>query len=81
MTDLRDTTRHSESYCWNCKTKLDASTGEGAPADGDWTVCIRCGCLSVYRDDLTLREPTVDELVESTKNEDIQRFRRAILQL
>lgn len=54
------TLRVPEHKC-KCGAEMDATTGVDTgtvPADGDFTVCIICGFIWVFNDDLTLREPT-----------------------
>jgi len=54
--------------CTNCGKLNDVATdssGSGCtPSAGDLSVCFYCGHLTVFADDLTLREPTDDEIVE-----------------
>ena len=77
---LDDTMQIPASECWNCHKVNDACSGSGAPSEGNFTLCINCGCLSVFQADLTLRAPSDDELAESTTMPKIGVFRRAIMQ-
>lgn len=59
------TTRHEgERFCPCCGTKVDTSTHhtETTPSPGDVAVCLYCSSVSLYKEDLTLREPTREEL-------------------
>jgi len=76
---LDDTTELAPSPCCECKHVVDHATGDGQPSPGDWTLCIRCGSLNVFDDNLMLRAPTLDEFLDAAKNSDVQRKRRAIL--
>lgn len=76
---LDHTTKLAPSPCCECKHVVDHTTGDGAPSPGDWTLCIRCGSLNVFDDNLMLRSPTLDEYLDAAKNSDVQRIRRAIL--
>lgn len=38
------------------------------PTPGDWTFCLYCNVMSVFAEDLTLREPTIDELADATRD-------------
>jgi hypothetical protein len=72
MTELfASTTQHTESHCLNCGAKLDASStfgvGEGKevrPGEGDMTVCFMCRHVMIYNADLSLRNPTDEEVVD-----------------
>ena len=49
------TTRHAPFPCPACGLKMDASSdmdGKAIPKPGDFTLCIRCGCVLVFTDEL-----------------------------
>ena len=78
-------TRTPVNYCRSCNYRMDAAsdaTLEGSiPKVGDWSVCIRCGELSVFNDDLTVRAPTQRELIGIQRSSTwpaIERYRMAI---
>jgi hypothetical protein len=53
------------SPCLSCGKMLDGCTAvdaDGGPCPGDFTVCISCGHLMAFADDLTLRELTSEEM-------------------
>ena len=54
------------SPCTSCGHKMDAATSaqnDGAiPSPGDVTVCINCGAMNQYADDMQLKSLTVFEL-------------------
>ncbi len=53
--------------CLGCGSTLDAATdplGDGTPASGDMTICLYCGHLMAFGDDLALRELTGAEMIE-----------------
>jgi hypothetical protein len=59
--------RVPDTRCVNCNKLLDgaaAIAGSRGPRPGDVTVCLDCRHLMVYGDDLQLRNPTDDEIVE-----------------
>lgn len=62
------TDRHvPESPCTACGRPMNGATcvgDEAAPEPGDFTVCIRCGHLMVFGDQLILRDPTDSEAIE-----------------
>jgi hypothetical protein len=67
MTDaIIRTTRTPACACLNCGLALSGATGwEGRkPKPGNGSVCVRCGHFMVFADDLTMREPTDEEIIE-----------------
>lgn len=70
------------SPCVECGHVMDYCTGpKGNPEPGAFTLCIRCGSLNIFDEDMKLRSPTLDEYVESTKMPDIQKGRNAIIKI
>ena len=68
------TTRYSEQRCLNCGHRLNAASSffdETPPHPGDATVCIECGHVMVFGDDMKMREPTGAEVVELAGNEQL----------
>jgi hypothetical protein len=54
-----------QARCLNCNTMLDAASdllGDARPNIGDLTICIKCGHLMAFTDDLMLRELTDQEI-------------------
>lgn len=50
-----------------CGKKMDRAsgiTGDRGPKSGDISVCLRCGNINIFNEDLTLRDLTMDELLE-----------------
>lgn len=60
------------SSCLSCGYKIDAATSVGSttrkPKPGDFNVCISCGHIAAFADDLSLRELTDAEMVEVAGN-------------
>src|SRR5258707_1048262 len=60
LTSIGDTShRLPGSDCPSCRKPLDAATGingDVRPAPGDVTVCLYCGHIMVFADDLTVRD-------------------------
>ena len=55
-----------KSHCTNCGTPTDGAScvaEDRFPSPGDFTICIKCGHLMCFTDELGLREPTDAELV------------------
>lgn len=65
--------------CVGCGELLDGATGVGAnrPRPGSVSVCLYCGHISVFANDLSLREPTSEEMHEIAGNETILAIQRA----
>jgi hypothetical protein len=65
-----ESTRTPESRCTNCGKQIDAATVVTddpahltvAPSPGDFTVCIACGHVMFFADDLALRDPTAEDI-------------------
>jgi hypothetical protein len=56
-----------QSPCPNCRRSIDtchSASGERGPQSGDLSICLYCGHLSAYGDDMALRELTDAEVVE-----------------
>jgi len=74
------TTRLPEAECLRCRKKVDAASGvadDGAvPEPGDVTICIFCGYLMTFADDLSFRELTEEDILELPLDE-ISRFQSA----
>jgi hypothetical protein len=67
MTTLGDQRRVPVSRCSSCGTLNNAASAVGedaGPSPGDATICMACGHIMVFREDLHLREPTIDELIQ-----------------
>jgi len=57
--------------CWNCGYEMDSTTealDRGLPCEGDASMCLSCGALSVFNKDLTMRKPTEAELAVFNAN-------------
>ena len=79
------TTRTPEAKCLRCEHKVDAvshpTNDEVVPKPGDATVCLYCGYLMVFTDDMTFRELTEEELLEVPLDElsQLQRARKVVM--
>jgi hypothetical protein len=58
------------SKCLRCQTKIGAATGIGAktPKENDISICMICGLIMQYTEELTLRQADAD-ISESIKKE------------
>lgn len=57
-------TRTPKDHCPKCGKRFDATSsavGEHRPKPGDVTICIKCGGILFFKDDLTTRLPTDEE--------------------
>jgi len=72
------TSRYRPTLCLRCGYCLDTATGEGKPSPGDVSICMECHHIMCFADDMTMREPTAEELVEIAKNKDIARCLAAL---
>lgn len=64
----------AECKCLNCgkRLKLASSiTTDARPDPGDATVCLDCGHVMVFADDLSVREPTDAEVIELAGDADL----------
>ncbi len=73
-------TRIAESQCLNCGKRLDCAThvGPHQPKPGDATICLDCGHIMVFAQDMTLRNPTDEEMLTIAGDREIlaaQNFR------
>ena len=70
-----DATFTPQNHCPKCGYRTDAaSVARGQhhrPNAGDISVCMNCGAITIFNDDLTLREPTGKELLEASLNPDV----------
>jgi hypothetical protein len=71
------------SPCLSCGKINDAATVidekrlEAKPRPGCVTVCLTCGHIMVFTDDLTLRDPTIAEIREIAGDQRILAIQRA----
>lgn len=75
-------TRLDESHCTRCGKKLDGASGQGrGPEPGDFTLCIECGAVNVFDDELRLRKPTAEESADALGDDGIKLMREKIRKL
>jgi hypothetical protein len=72
----------SGSSCTNCGRFLHGITGvdvdeDDRPNPGSITICLYCGHVMVFADDLTLRNPTVIEQIKIAGDPRILAIQRA----
>jgi hypothetical protein len=66
--------------CLGCGELLDGATGvsnRNRPKPGSISICIYCGHIAVFADDLSLRKPTGEEMREIAGNPTILAIQRA----
>jgi hypothetical protein len=56
----------TDQTCLKCSRRLNAhvalNDNDQGPTPGDMSICLYCNHASVYNDDLSLREPTPEEV-------------------
>ncbi len=55
---------HACPFCGAIHDRVTCVTDDQRPNADDISLCIQCGEWSIFTADLTLREPTEDELLE-----------------
>jgi hypothetical protein len=69
------TTSTPVNRCPNCGAANDmASSKDAAPEAGDAAMCFSCNHLMIFNADLTLREPTAEEMDELTSDDRVLRM-------
>jgi hypothetical protein len=76
-------TRLPASNCLNCGKKLDGAEGVqgGEPGPGCLSICVYCGAVTIYGDDLHLRPLTEDEAAKLAQERDTMRLLRKATRL
>lgn len=67
MTNAPELIHVKGTHCLACKHRLDAAQdvyGDQLPSSGDITICLYCGHVMAFADDLSLRELTDEEVRE-----------------
>jgi len=70
-------TRTPECRCLNCGHKLNAAGGinaEDAPEPGNICLCIECGAVMMYADNLTVRGMTREEMDDISNHAETMNF-------
>lgn len=71
-----DTTRTPLTVCWHCDRPLDAATpidaGDPVPDEGAVSLCLYCGAVGIFGDDMRLQPPTEAQLDELGDNADFR---------
>jgi len=78
---LNYTTETPGLVCVECGYETTHTCGNGRPGPGDFSLCIKCGSLSVFDAEMKFRRPTDDEIFAAAKDAGIQKLRRAILSI
>jgi len=71
---LGESSRVKLSQCLDCGAPNDSAAAVGCeakPQPGDITICLRCGHLMAFGDDLALRQLTDAEVIEIAGDERI----------
>jgi DNA-directed RNA polymerase subunit RPC12/RpoP len=67
------------SDCLNCGKLMTGATGAGGrtPKADDVAMCLYCGHVMIYGDDLALREPTDAEMIDIAGDPELVAFSKA----
>lgn len=60
--------------CPRCDRVIDAASGPTRPRKDDVSICIYCGAMLFFNEDLTLREATPEEERTALENSYVRRF-------
>ena len=74
--------RVKASNCPFCEYQHDGATqinGNNLPKPGDVSICIKCGLVGVFDDNLDVRKPTAKEEAEFKKDDTITEAQKSIL--
>jgi len=72
----KDDTIIPEQRCPYCDYKMDRTThafGDAKPQCGDYSMCLNCGRIGIFNDDLTVRKPNDEERLAIVENAEITR--------
>lgn len=79
------TTRLAKQSCWNCRKVIDSATHfvdgkrtASRPKPGDFNICLGCNAVSVFDEELMLRQPTADELIKIANDPEVMRLSYAV---
>lgn len=79
------TTRLKPHQCPACGHEHNAATGaepgNNVPDPGSVSICIRCGAISLFNDEMQLRAPTAEELADIKRSQTwpiIERIQKSI---
>ena len=66
------------SKCRDCGSVNDGATFGGPepwlrPKPGNVSICVYCRCISIFAEDLSLREPTIDEMLAIARTPNVQK--------
>lgn len=70
-------TRTPECQCLHCGAKMNAAgsiEGHNSPSPGSLALCIRCGAVMMYAEDLTLRGMTEEEMLDIASDVETVQF-------
>lgn len=72
------TTAIPTGHCLACGAKMECATHIGAatPDPGDVTLCLWCGHIMVFGDDLTVHNPTDEEMQRIAGSRDVIALQR-----
>jgi len=77
------TVRTPKIVCADCGHEMDAASGFGKakPKPGDISICMYCGHIAAFADDMTVRPLTVPEMIKIAGDKRIVELRQAIYEV
>lgn len=75
------TTRTPDCKCLDCGMLISAAStceDERVPSPGDISICIHCGHIMIFNEDLTVRALTDAEVIEVAGNQEIILYQKAL---
>jgi hypothetical protein len=76
---LENTTETPGCICVHCGHEHSHTTGDGQPTPGDFTLCIDCGNLNVFDENLRFRRATKREAQEANEMDELQDLHAALM--
>jgi hypothetical protein len=64
--------------CVDCGKIIDTATGAGQPNPGDVAICIQCGHIAIFANDLSLHEPNDSEIHKIAGNKKVLRTQKIL---
>jgi NAD-dependent SIR2 family protein deacetylase len=65
--------------CLECGYVVDRVTGPGSPEPGSLSLCVKCGSLNAFGEDLQFVQPTLEQYLWAARNSALQALRRKIV--
>ena len=73
LVSLGETTKIRDTACPECHELFTHASGQSNPQPGDVTICLYCGAVLTFDDQVVPVRPAADELAELLADPEIQR--------